>query len=65
MINENFRLHSIKYFYKIIKYLPNNAQIFVTKRNENNLREMFSINNNDYCNYIYRGSRIIKKTSIS
>ena len=61
MIDKNIRLHSIEYFYNIIKYLPNNVQIFIAKRNENIIGGMFLINNSDYGIYIYGGSRIIKK----
>ena len=64
MIDKNIRIHSIEYFYDIIKYLPNNVQIFIAKKNENIIGGMLLINNNDYGIYIYGGSRIIiKQTS--
>ncbi len=61
MINKNTRIHSIDYFIKIIKFFPDNVELFIATKEEKTVGGMLLFYNKENGMYMYGGSRIIKK----
>tara|TARA_Y100000590_G_scaffold462050_1_gene625183 strand:+ start:243 stop:1298 length:1056 start_codon:yes stop_codon:yes gene_type:complete len=60
MINKNARIHSIYYFIKIIKFFPDNVELFIATKEDKTIGGMLLFYNKENGMYMYGGSKIIK-----